>query len=92
MIEHNATLFWALDEAHHVTVNGCEAKTSPRLYGSNIRTLVLADESVVEFEDQYIELDSEGYADAIDEQKCTPKLQFTRRVPLTPGQPDIANR
>jgi hypothetical protein len=87
MTEYNATLF----EADHVTVNGCDAEPTASLHSSNIRTLVFSDKSVVEFEEQRIELDSEGYAYAFDQESCNPGLQFMRRVPLTPGQGELPN-
>ena len=89
-MQHDYTLFNALDEATLVTVNGCEAKISRDV--SSIRTLVFKSDTGREmasrFEDQMIVLDNEGRGDAIDFEHGTAWLQFRRHVavplPLLP--------
>lgn len=82
-MNHEYTLFDALDEATLVNINGCEAKVSGAAV-SGVRTLVFKSntgrEEAAKFEDQRILLDNEGRGHAFDAEHCNPWLQFRRHV------------
>lgn len=92
-MQHEYTLFNALDESTVVKANGCTIKKSPQQDSSHLhRTLAYISATgkvtSLTFGDQNILLDNEGYGEVFDNERSTHHMQFGREVfmplPLLP--------